>query len=813
MSGPFRARYGERNNAHALLEWANAKDAPPHQLAGLTDKPPGYLGPGDRWWPSVGCGPINQVWALWWTRPDEQARRGGMVQSEVFVWSLEDIAQVDDLLPYMRELSGEAPIPLPSEDWLAGTVEGLLSGQRGRLVFQDLDYWPGILALLWRRLWLEARRAFSARVAIGPPQRDDEAGLPWIIGIPASQRLQWSSHTMIVPMAGTGKLGRAARWLMGQEDILFEEVRRECHLSDDIGVLKRIARGADGLEQMRALPNAQHAIEFLRTIIALVPDARGAMHLKNEALGILKSDLTTASLSFVLSLANIEPSAIPGGAMPVQELQQWIARNGAELSSADASRLFERLSSANMLAWWFDAMNTSLLVHLSKPEGPWVKAALSWLGEAQPKEMLQKYLPSSEDVERRLFEGASNFDFSPSAIRQIQSQSRKRRWSRLHAWAAMQTSLPAKAFEEQWDFPFDRAAGLAVLVERLRGEDVVLEALARNDDSLNALAAKRTVQAPALLSGIDARNPAWTALWAAHVNARGEVWPPGVDRQILGQGLLDAILKEEVREPLTTAVAADVAAIALDHPRRAKLWDVLSDATREKWLSKVAEKLIQRCEAGHFQEHPERQLAEAVVALARRTPPSARLLEMLLKWNVLSDEQEAIRWMRNVRGHEWISIADTVGTAMLKRRWEKAAEELYYMRISKPEIRPALGICRELLSSWQRFMLEKVDSWLGGSQPSREIIPDAALVRRVAELGAELASNRLKYLWDRAGGKKEQLSHEGNYADQWQQAAELASKGVLKDGLLELTRQLRREAPHNDALGELERILVTIYQP
>ncbi len=107
MIRPLRVRYGAQDNMHGLMEWEGHPARPPAALLGLTDKPPGSYSPGERWWPSVGCGPVENWWALWWTRPDEQALRGGMVRSDVLLWRLDEVGAVESLLPALETLGGQ----------------------------------------------------------------------------------------------------------------------------------------------------------------------------------------------------------------------------------------------------------------------------------------------------------------------------------------------------------------------------------------------------------------------------------------------------------------------------------------------------------------------------------------------------------------------------------------------------------------------------------------------------------------------------------------------------------------------------------
>ena len=805
MKRPLKARYGAKERGHDLLYWEGAPKSPPSLLLGLSDKPPGYLNQDECWWPSVGCGPVDNLWALWWTVPDTQASRGGMVRSEVFLWPRHEVGQVEDLLPYLEELGQCSSIALPSPELMAGVVNTLLDPDKKWAIFSDLSLWPGVIAQLWRRLWPEARQAFSARVALSPPQGGESISLPWIFGIPKNRAPEWSTHRIIAPVHDLGGLSRAARFLIGQSDASVQEVLSACGLGGELDILNKIARAADRLDQMRNHPAAGPAIDCLRSLNALAPKENVAIELKSEAMRILKGSLSEASVDTVLALANIEPSHLPQKDIPAREVEGWVASHAAGLSLEKAVDLLKRQRPPNALLWWSDAVHRALSTQLSTPQRPWIGAALAWLGDARLADILRDLLPATPKVETKLFEGTGDTRFTKDSLRQIQARCQERKWSRLHAWALMQERSPSEALREQWNFPSDSFAGLEILVEALPGEAIIEEALFRNDGQLNALVAKRTAREPAFMSALDAQNPAWVALWSAHIRAKGINWPPGVDRDALGRDLINIALKQAIPDNLVVALARDLAAIALNHPERANLWNALGSQGREALLPCAAEALIQRCNAGDWAIRPEQPLANAVISLARRNSPSARLLLALFDWDIHIDEQEAIRWVGAIQGRDWAAHASSLGHAVLKRGWKNVAEELYRQRHSKPEFLLALKVCTEFLSLWQRFLLS-----LDGSSPEYRAVDDPALVQRVADIGAKLAPDQLDHVWERAKGESKHLPSYGTPATRWQKAAELASKGALKDGLLALVRELQREKPYNDDLKELERVLVKL---
>ncbi|MFY0563556.1 hypothetical protein ACN28E_06895 [Archangium lansingense] len=469
MIRPLRAWYGAQDNMHGLLEWEGHPARPPAALLGLTDKPPGSYAPGERWWPSVGCGPVENWWALWWTRPDEQAIRGGMVHSDVLLWRLDEVGAVDSLLPALETLSGQGPILLPASALLGAVAEALLEPNPGPPVLADLNVWPGLIAALWARLWPEARRAFSARVAISPPQGGESVTPPWLFGVPSQRVLQWRGHRLITVTLDL-QLSRAARWLVGERDPTFDEVRTACPpLPADLGSLVRVARAAERLERLREAHEPQQALNLLRTILTLAAGPEAAMALKKEGLSTLVRGLTGAPPTFVRSLANLALAHLPEGEALEDAVNDWISREAPGLPAEEASQILELLSPGRAENWWRQAVHTSLASGLAQLDARWASAALHWVSLPHAAESLRALLPPTERVEQRLLAVTSGAELSQTELRQLRQQAVERRWPRLHAWAAMQTSSPHEAFQAQLTFPGDSSAGLTLLVERLPG--------------------------------------------------------------------------------------------------------------------------------------------------------------------------------------------------------------------------------------------------------------------------------------------------------------------------------------------------------
>lgn len=810
MTQFLQAHYGAKDNRHALLEFEGDPALLPLELLGLTDKPPGHSAPGDCWWPSVGCGPVGRWWALWWTVPDESTQRGGMVLSHVALWSLDEIGWVTDLRPMMKLLSGQELILPTSENLLRSVAEALVSTGADRPpVISGLDAWPELIADLWERLWPNARRNFSARVAVSPPQGGESVAPPWLFGIPSKREPEWSNHRIINVLSS--HVSRAAGWLVGDTDPTLNEVLSSCNFhSVELRIFSPAARAAERLDKLRKSPDPECALKLLRSLVILAPGIDTAGDLKTEALRELGRGFSNVTASFVLSLRNLDQSSLPSGELPIHALQEWVSLQVTSLSITQASQLFAGLKLKKAEIWWQQCVYNVLSKGLANPDAHWAKAALMWLGLSDCTYFLVDILPLTENVETCILDVAPEIKMSGDMLKLLRVQVIERKWSRLHAWAVMMIFSPQVAFHEQRQFPGSPLPGLKYLVEHLPGSTVIEEFISTPNPQLIHQVAQRTILEPELLQSLDVKHSAWRVLWAEHVNAGGICWPPGVNRDVLASGLVDAVLDGDEPIGLVAMLAKDLAYITYNHPKRAELWQRLSSSGFDSLLPHVADYLIQDCNAGQIIPLPEDPLINMVANKARKTRPSAKVLGALLLWNVLPDEQELISWLSYYSGADWQpSIAVIVGTAISSRGWKHAAKKVYekFMSGSMPELRPTVDACQNLLSWWEKTRF----SW-NGTGNNTNTSNGEIFVRRVAELGADFAPDGLEDIWVRAGGKSQYLSNGINPANRWQQAASLAHQGMLESGLIGLVRELKERYPYNSELLELENLLV-LFEP
>jgi len=796
----IRAEYGVKNNSHSLLCADVDLQQLPIELLGLTDKPPGGRS-GDKWWPSVGCGPVGDWWAIWWTVPDSEAERGGMVRSTVLLWPLDLLSEDVDLFSAFEDLRGVA-IPKIDRQNLLSLANTLASSGGQPVVKAGVDDWPSFIASLWEKLWPEARRNFSARLAISPPQGGESISPPWIYCIPEGYKQQWRNSPFVVTDDSDFMPDRAALWLVEQKDTVFNEVLNAITKSpSNLAELSKVSRAADRLDSMRHQKTAKLALEFLRTIISLAPQAGTASKLKLEALGILSNGLRKEGSSFPLMLANIKETNLPTKSVPGTEVAQWIENNLTKIEIDSALEYLRRLDGDKSESWWSDSVKNGIEKVLLLSGELWAKSIFLWLKDYSVSEILFGILPATERIEDGLVKAALNIDLDKSTSQLVKIEASKRDWSRLHAVMCMNIATQCRdVLEEHWAFKGDVYPGLVLLVKHMPPKKIVLEAVKWDDSEFTSIVANMTSMNSGVMTELDVSQIGWRNLWMAHINAGGTRWPEGVNSTDQIGTLLDLHLNNEDVESLIVRFSNDISSVIVCHPRYNEIWNKFSNNTRNSMLESIVLSMIQQCEAGVLLKRPNQEIVNALVEYVERYSVSSKVIARSLSWGSAINERLAISWMRMLDKVDWIDSGRDIGRMVLSESWENAATEIYKFSKIYREALVAARECKSLLSWWAQFQL--------GDGNSASSIQKEEFIRRLAELGSELAHDQLDGIWERAGGKLQDLKSEhARPHERWADAVKQASTGKIEGGMNALLEELIREFPNSHDLGELRELI------
>jgi len=338
------------------------------------------------------------------------------------------------------------------------------------------------------------------------------------------------------------------------------------------------------------------------------------------------------------------------------------------------------------------------------------------------------------------------------------------------------------------------------MVDRICG-DYLIEATVRiANPTLSSLVAIRTSKNPTLLAPLDLGVPAWRALWELHVGLGGNPWPTSVDQYFQAKSYLSVVKAGSYRSGLIAQLAEDFAPVALDLEDRPNLWGCLAPTDARVLAGVVARLLLLRSHTADDLAIPEPYLLEQVMLQAPHHHLSAAQVRCLLLWDSFITESKAINLVRSIR--DWSKGAQPLGKMVQERQWRSLAKELASeYRYRKPEVLPALHACYELLGFFDKLLIPRPSETAPAEIDTNEIISN------VAEVGSDVAHDRLEDLWVRAGGRAASLSTSGNSADRWLRASNQAASGSLPEGLKALVRVLLDDFPNNEKLKLLDQVL------
>lgn len=801
MTFPIRATYGEIDHTHGLLHCSAPGVTLPSGLLALTDKPPGHTGPDEPWGPSVGCGLVDDWWALWWTEPDDTASRAGMGRSEVALWYRDSVADVHDLSTHLLELNGGRDIATPKPLVVAAIAEILIEAKQVAPVFGDLSLWPGLLAALWSRLWPDARCVFSARVAISPPQIGGAVSQPWLYAVDERRLVEWVNHPIVRPCGPEPEhLSRAACWLMGRPEPVFDEVMQaNLNLGSSPSVLRRLGRIADRLDTMRGGSDLGSGVDLLRTLATFQSDVPIFEKFKQEAVDILTVTLPQAGGGVVMSLANINISSIPDGVKLEIAVQKWAQEQLPREPFTDTVTMLARLEAGSAEQWWLTAITTGIVDGIVAAGAIWAQYLTTWLSEKLHGPLLRTLGVATTVTESMVVDALSTNVPLPAAATLL-NNALTLGWSRLHAVAALACSDPVEALRSQLAFKPDPEPGLAIMVGRIAGGDLVDATIRLNDSRLAAAVGTRTTRDPMLITGMSLSIQIWRSVWESHVQKGGAPWPKPVDRRTEAAKYLESIVSGTYAAGIVSRLKGDFAAAALDLPDRSRLWSALSPSDASELARETASLLLAECDRRADLGAPEPFLLEFVKTVASKHGLSAAQAAYLLEWDLHPNEYRATELLRKITS--WAVGSDRLGKVFQRHCWRVAAIDLVRLYQSGNfGVLPALHACYDLLDFFAK--------WKVPAPSSSDVMPidRDQLTSLVATLGAQVAYDRLDHIWAIAGGKGSLLPSGKTPEMRWRLAAQASDAGSLRGGLLSLVHALLVELPENDELKDLKAML------
>ncbi|WP_434998499.1 hypothetical protein ACRQTN_07220 [Pectobacterium brasiliense] len=805
INKPIKAIYGCKGNSHDLLSFQGS-DTPPRQLLGWTDMPSGHISPKEEWWPAINCGAIDDKWwALWNIVPDMNATRSGMVKSEVFLWRLNVVDQVDDISEYVFQLIEETDCEEPSEQFLSNLIQTMIV-TKDIIVVDNIATIPNIIIFMWKILWKNAKRNFSVRMAFSPPQMLVNSKHPSFYCVPTSLKNQWYlNNTTIIDSNEAATYLCATKYLISgnTHDETFEELLfPKDELPSDLNFLYRLSRAVDNIEKYKNLKDFDSTVSALRTIILCAPLSNKAETIKRELLDNIKVELKE-SLDYqkILSLSNLDDLALPQGMMPEMELTSWVKCSLTSLDNEQTVRFLERCN-RKPVHWWQASVLKGIKFILDDQNK--ANHTFRWLGIEDFKEIFESINMDRDKFSDNIYFAMLKCKINDNEATTILSWAEKYQWAKPHALALLKLEKQDNIFDRQYMSMPNWADGIPYLIEHL--DDKILFQLTENErfSPFIDLLAKKIAANKSMLYHLDFNRENHFELWIKQLELGGAFYPLKSNNELFC-GEICEHLTESISIKTFKIISKEISKFVLFLLNRDLIWSQLSDVQSNILADDLVLHMLPYAKTATYIRIEGKYL---LVALEKYFDTTCniepKLLATYLSQKTYHDQYKTSAWFDKLSDCNWNEDLHYLCKLISKNKWTIIANRIfissYGLHPTTPQFRNGIQCFSDLLGLKNRLTLML-------SKNYQSTTDKQDLIKYVAEVCAELAHDRLEYFWTRAGGQISKLKLYGNASEQWLYAANLAEHGSLDGGLKALINELLDEYPRNDTLLKIIELL------
>lgn len=793
---PLYAEYGYLDtpiSGHNIICFEGEIAELPKQLLGLTDVPPSA--PNEAWWPSVGCAPLDDWFALWWTIPDFTHHRAGVVKSKVALWPLNIISEVTDISPFLIKIGTIDEISDVPINLLENIINQLISSEKP-LIFSNTDIWPHLLSHLWKLLWPEAKRNFSMNLAFMPDHTS--AKKTWIHCVPKSKIKSWPEAQFSRINYEEHNSSRISKYLLGEskDETLNTHFQELIFNYNHPNQLNKILRAAERYDILISNPSFENALNLLRTVNSIPQNNFSLEKIKNHCTTLLHTTLTQQSFTNIFSLSNLNFS-IP----PSKELETWFKKNLPLMNYEELKQTLNNLEKNSAYLWWQQALLNCIKEQTTSPTTEWSNLFLNLLVDIELSKKVKDLIPNI--MENFLISVWTNNKKNKSLIHLIKI-SKEKKWYKIHAKCLINEYEISEAFNQQ-NLIDDQNIGMPILINGFPGNDVVQEILKNQNETYLELLAERTVNEPDLLNNIDISNNKWLKLWILHIEKNGVLWPTQIDQKELIYSIFNKLIKSEdtnIINTLLSKMTRELTVIIEEYDNREQFWKHLTSANKSNFLLNLGKRQLRKIQVEQIPE-PEQILSNKIIELACiEQKISLTCLLNILSWNNLSEEQ-ARELLRKI---DWTQQSNLIGNIVSSRKWKLIAKDIYRAyKSGNNNFRLAAQNIKNLLNNLEKFMITHIETNYDTFSRNQYDIED--LVDLIAEVGADLAPNRLNVIWIKAKGKQKHLTPGLRPDDAWVDAMKIAFNTKGNKRLILIVNELINEFPHNEYLKAIQKQL------
>ena len=774
--------------------------------------PPGV----QAWSPFVRGFPIDDHYVLARTFLDSSASRGGMVLTHALIVRLDDMCEVGSLAALLGRLAAsvtECPESvvtleldiagssnLPAAD-LIGTANALAAQGLAPVVRLSVEGFEHLVDSLWNNLWPALRRTFAFRLSFGPNDVVEQP-TPALVCTPEALQARWTKHRLVKPDDKTSN-SETAGILCGQRD-----VQPILALAEDLGLGIHTLRDLSRLERLQTLLSTGESFDDLLAAIRLADGlsnqpAFGAS-IKDKLIGRFTALIPGAGCKQLLLMRNLVLSGF-ANTRPLWSAVELLVSN-LGFAPVDDSDLMEMVAASVdeelALPPWCAAVTAGLSTVASRDKPVIYQAAWRWAEHSHAAfAAVVGALPADATVEQRLAEEVPRKLHVSSSVALLLPLLKKR-WLSAYGAALAATLSPIDATGQQLkvDKDLDHSAGLRSALRFASPSQTLECTLAHKDLRLVELCAEQAAAHPQILSNIRCDDITEQQVWGAVIGKNSSLWNApsnaiGARDTVLARLVQGRLVDTGLLEALAKTALADLCATS----ERARLWSLLPASQRDNYLQVTAIGWLEVAAKGAVVTTPEAPLEHAIMASSSlRSVLERSLVPVNTHLAIVSGlpsfpEEVVIEWLNNLlKGARMLShtASEQLGTLVASRHWERAAKHLADRIASRPDIKPGLRLCADLLSFYTRWMLgisklSAAEKWKAFEDEACELYP-----------GGPDSDE----LWSRAGGKNSDLpGRSQNGSTRWHTALNSIRFGGLPTAK-DLLKVMCKDFPMNEKL-------------
>lgn len=845
----YRLLFGECRGAHELLLSAPEVAERAAALAASTDRP-GHAG-SMVWQPFSSGFPRDDFYVFARTFPDTKAERAGMVLSEVLMFPLTEIVELNDLAcvqglfsatPDAVRQSTETKVSIktvklepnsqPMSEFtpaLPAILEFLLSerDENKPVVWSGQNEFDEIIRALWNCLPPVLRSDFSYRLSFAP--EDAVNHNLTIICTPSAFVNRFTGYQIAFaesrPTTDSQSLSIAYLLCKPEGDSVKRIIKE---LGCDITNLTQFQLVEQCAKYRQFLAAGElefiNHLAFLRRLARLAPDERQGGELKAQVfLNLIQRLRDEKSSEAVFALNNLDLRPFAGLTEPFSNaITNWICANFFRLP---ADNLITLLEKATSLKPQESIWGKSVVAGLSLLKNEWsAKTAAQlwklWSDNAKLFDFTESFMPVKI--------GAAN-DLTAACPRNIPTDlgikarkfAAREKLDKLHAAVVASFLEPAAAFAAQIEFETttkSKNGGFSVLLERIPFDVFLAQTIVRNDDRLFKLVAAHALKSPQLFKKLNLERVAWQRISIFSLQRDAKFfWKNLPDQTAFVFEVLNLLLADRLKEPslLRFAAESDFADLT-DYPQRAAAWEKLDGEDLNLFLSKTAEGWWRRFAENNSDEvtvAPENKLRREILkqdnlrrAMSEVHAPVSAFLQVFDIFPELTDRDFAdeLGFVVDLPGKVSLFDANAIGKFVNRRKWSKSADEIHGLLKTGnyDDLLPALEECRNLFSFWE-FILSPILIHL------REFKYDwEDWFKAFTECLIDLYKSgpHEKNIWERAGGDTSVLLNNVTGREAWHSAIRelIKGHGGKKISTERILEEAKRDFRRNETLERLE---------